>query len=149
MALSIVRFDMRAPAFSPASASAIYATALDMAAWADEQGFAMVVLPKHHASDDGYLPAPLSMAGCVVGRTRRTPISQSATKHGRRSTRSNARPQNRRQIESSGFARLKRSYRTQAGYKISTPLAQKGYMTASVVCPGIIPMSAYTYRCAT
>ena len=44
MALSILRLDMRAPAFSPVAAGDLYATALDMSVWAEKQGFTMVVL---------------------------------------------------------------------------------------------------------
>ncbi len=70
MAFTILRHDMRAPSFSKASAPELYAAALDMSAWADEQGFSLVVVSEHHAVEDGYLPSPLTLAGCVVGRTR-------------------------------------------------------------------------------
>jgi len=70
MTLSILRLDMRAPSFSKASPSDLYAAALDMSAWAEEQGFAMVVLSEHHAVEDGYLPSPIALAGCIAGRTR-------------------------------------------------------------------------------
>jgi alkanesulfonate monooxygenase SsuD/methylene tetrahydromethanopterin reductase-like flavin-dependent oxidoreductase (luciferase family) len=74
MALSILRLDMRAPSFSPASAPELYAAALDMAAWADEKGFDLISLSEHHATDDGFLPSPIAMAGCIAGRTRRIRI---------------------------------------------------------------------------
>jgi len=70
MVMSIVRFDMRAPSFSKASASELYAATLEMSTWVESQDFTMIVLPEHHGIDDGYLPAPLPMAGAVVGRTR-------------------------------------------------------------------------------
>jgi alkanesulfonate monooxygenase SsuD/methylene tetrahydromethanopterin reductase-like flavin-dependent oxidoreductase (luciferase family) len=75
MALSILRLDMRAPAFSPVAAGDLYATALDMSVWAEKQGFTMVVLSEHHGVDDGYLPSPLTLAGAIAGRTRSIPIS--------------------------------------------------------------------------
>ena len=78
MAMTVLRFDMRAPAFSPASARDLYAAALDMCAWADEKGFTTIGLSEHHGSEDGFLPAPLVMAGAVVGRTHRIPINVSA-----------------------------------------------------------------------
>jgi len=74
MAISVLRLDMRAPEFSPARAPDLYAAALDMAAFADEKGFDMISLSEHHAADDGYLPSPIAMAGCLVGRTRRIRI---------------------------------------------------------------------------
>jgi alkanesulfonate monooxygenase SsuD/methylene tetrahydromethanopterin reductase-like flavin-dependent oxidoreductase (luciferase family) len=74
MAFTILRHDMRAPSFSKASAPELYAAALDMSAWADEQGFSLVVLSEHHAVEDGYLPSPLTLAGAVVGRTRRVRV---------------------------------------------------------------------------
>jgi alkanesulfonate monooxygenase SsuD/methylene tetrahydromethanopterin reductase-like flavin-dependent oxidoreductase (luciferase family) len=75
MAFSVLRFDMRAPDFSPASARELYAAALDMATWADEKNFDALTLSEHHGVEDGYLPAPLPMAGLLAGRTRRIPIS--------------------------------------------------------------------------
>jgi len=76
--MTVLRFDMRAPAFSPASPRDLYAAALDMCAWADEKGFSTVGLSEHHGSEDGFLPSPLVMAAAVAGRTRRIPISVSA-----------------------------------------------------------------------
>ncbi len=70
MTVSVMRFDMRAPSFSSASTSELYSAALEMAAWADEHGFTMISLSEHHATDDGYLPSPIALAGCIVGRTR-------------------------------------------------------------------------------
>jgi alkanesulfonate monooxygenase SsuD/methylene tetrahydromethanopterin reductase-like flavin-dependent oxidoreductase (luciferase family) len=75
VAFSVLRFDMRAPAFSPAGTSELYGAALDMATWAEEHGFAALTLSEHHGVDDGYLPSPLPLAGVLAGRTRRIPIS--------------------------------------------------------------------------
>jgi alkanesulfonate monooxygenase SsuD/methylene tetrahydromethanopterin reductase-like flavin-dependent oxidoreductase (luciferase family) len=73
MVTSLLRFDMRAPAFAKATPQELYAAALDMAAWADER-FDAIVLSEHHATDDGYLPSPIALAGCMAGRTRRIRI---------------------------------------------------------------------------
>ncbi len=78
MAMAIVRFDMRTPGLDPAQARGQYAAALEMATWADEKGFDMLVLSEHHGSDDSYLPSPLVMAGAVAGATRRIPINIAA-----------------------------------------------------------------------
>jgi alkanesulfonate monooxygenase SsuD/methylene tetrahydromethanopterin reductase-like flavin-dependent oxidoreductase (luciferase family) len=78
MAISVIRFDLRAPAFSPASPRDLYAAALDMVAFADEVGFQIATLSEHHGVDDGYLPAPLPMAGVLIGRTKRLTVNFSA-----------------------------------------------------------------------
>jgi alkanesulfonate monooxygenase SsuD/methylene tetrahydromethanopterin reductase-like flavin-dependent oxidoreductase (luciferase family) len=74
MTLSVLRLDMRAPGFAKAQPTELYAAALEMAAWADRQGFTLISLSEHHATDDGYLPSPIAMAGCIVGRTERIRI---------------------------------------------------------------------------
>jgi alkanesulfonate monooxygenase SsuD/methylene tetrahydromethanopterin reductase-like flavin-dependent oxidoreductase (luciferase family) len=78
MAISVLRFDQRAPAFSPATARDLYAAALDMAGFADAQGFQVVSLSEHHGVEDGYLPSPLALAGALIGRTRRITVSFAA-----------------------------------------------------------------------
>jgi len=68
--VKVINFDLRhPPQFSP-SGSDIYAAALDMCAWAEEQGFARVGIPEHHQNDDGYISCPLVFAAAVGGRTR-------------------------------------------------------------------------------
>lgn len=78
MPISVIRFDQRAPAFSPATPRDLYAAALEMAGFADEQGFQIASLSEHHGVDDGYLPSPLALAGALLGRTRRLTVSFSA-----------------------------------------------------------------------
>ena len=48
-----------------------YRAALDMAAYADEHGVTSLVVEEHHGSPGGWLPAPLALAGTLLGRTRR------------------------------------------------------------------------------
>lgn len=69
-----MRFDMRAPGRSPAEIARLYETALDMCAWADERGCQTIAVSEHHASEDGYLPSPLTMAAAIAAVTSRTPI---------------------------------------------------------------------------
>jgi len=73
----ILRFDLRAPEFG-APVADLYATALDMAVWAEGNGFAAVVVSEHHASDDGYLPSPLIVASAMAARTKQIAISVAA-----------------------------------------------------------------------
>lgn len=73
-----MRFDLRVPDISPATHAEQYAACLDMSAWADEHKFTSVVLSEHHGVDDGYISAPLAMAGAILGRTRTTMVNVSA-----------------------------------------------------------------------
>ncbi|MCX2932631.1 LLM class flavin-dependent oxidoreductase [Mycobacterium sp. CVI_P3] len=65
-----IRFDMRAPAFG-ASATDLYAAAIDMSAWAEEHGGLAAVICEHHGSEDGYLPVPLILGSAIAARTER------------------------------------------------------------------------------
>jgi len=78
MPISILRFDLRAPASSPARIEDLYAAALDMAAYGDERGFDAVTVSEHHGVDDGFLPSPIVMAAMVAGRTKRIRVGISA-----------------------------------------------------------------------
>ncbi len=78
MAFSILRFDMRTPGLGRERTRELYEAALEMAAWADEHGFDAITLSEHHATDDGFLPAPLVLAGCMLGRTRRIRVGVAA-----------------------------------------------------------------------
>jgi alkanesulfonate monooxygenase SsuD/methylene tetrahydromethanopterin reductase-like flavin-dependent oxidoreductase (luciferase family) len=72
-----LRFDMRAKD-GPGSAPDLYAAAIEMAAWGEQNGAAAVVVSEHHASADGYLPAPLLLASAIAARTSRLPIQVAA-----------------------------------------------------------------------
>jgi alkanesulfonate monooxygenase SsuD/methylene tetrahydromethanopterin reductase-like flavin-dependent oxidoreductase (luciferase family) len=78
MAFLSMRHDFRAPAFAPESLPEIYATALEQFAWADGHGFDSLVLSEHHGVDDGWLPAPLTMAAAVLARTANARLMISA-----------------------------------------------------------------------
>lgn len=64
-----LRFDMRAPGWA-APAADLYAGAIDMCAWAETRGAVLAVLSEHHGTDDGHLPAPLTLASAIAARTR-------------------------------------------------------------------------------
>jgi alkanesulfonate monooxygenase SsuD/methylene tetrahydromethanopterin reductase-like flavin-dependent oxidoreductase (luciferase family) len=72
-----VHYDMRAPGFGT-PAPALYAAALEQAAWLDERGVTALVVSEHHGEGDGYLPSPLVMAGALAARTSRAMISVNA-----------------------------------------------------------------------
>ncbi|EUA30307.1 luciferase-like monooxygenase family protein [Mycobacterium xenopi 4042] len=69
-----MRFDMRATAMG-APATELYATAIEMCAWAEIRGCLGAVLCEHHGSEDGYLPTPLILASAVAARTERLALT--------------------------------------------------------------------------
>jgi alkanesulfonate monooxygenase SsuD/methylene tetrahydromethanopterin reductase-like flavin-dependent oxidoreductase (luciferase family) len=78
MAISVLRFDLRAPARFPARHAELYEAALEMAAFADAKGFDSLTLSEHHGAEDGFLPSPLLVAAAMAGRTRRVRLGISA-----------------------------------------------------------------------
>lgn len=69
-----LRFDMRAPGRAPEEIARLYEAALEMSAWADDRGCQGIAVSEHHASDDGYLPSPLTMAAAIAAVTSKVPI---------------------------------------------------------------------------
>ena len=69
-----MRFDLRSPGRDAGERAALYRTAVEMAAWGDQNGCASIVLSEHHASDDGYLPSPLVLAAAMAAVTSSIPI---------------------------------------------------------------------------
>ena len=75
----LLRFDLRIPPFvEDLSHARQYAEMLEMCRYADENGFAGVVLSEHHGSEDGFMSAPLVVAAGVLGATRNLFCSVSA-----------------------------------------------------------------------
>jgi alkanesulfonate monooxygenase SsuD/methylene tetrahydromethanopterin reductase-like flavin-dependent oxidoreductase (luciferase family) len=68
-----MRFDMRAPT-GGATTPELYAAAVEMAAFAEENGGLACTISEHHASPDGYIPSPMLLASAMAARTTRTPI---------------------------------------------------------------------------
>jgi len=73
-----LKYDLRAPEFGQASSEDLLAAAVEQCAWADRMGFERVLLMEHHGSEDGYLPAPIVLAGAIAARTQRLGIRFSA-----------------------------------------------------------------------
>jgi alkanesulfonate monooxygenase SsuD/methylene tetrahydromethanopterin reductase-like flavin-dependent oxidoreductase (luciferase family) len=73
----MMRFDMRAPD-GGAPPVDLYRAALDMAEWGETNGCVAIAVSEHHASPDGYLPAPLVLASAIAGRTRRVGVQVAA-----------------------------------------------------------------------
>ncbi|WP_322858867.1 LLM class flavin-dependent oxidoreductase [Mycobacterium europaeum] len=64
-----LRFDMRSPGWAGPAAK-LYPAAIEMCAWSEARGAVLVVLSEHHGTDDGHLPAPLTLASAIAARTR-------------------------------------------------------------------------------
>ncbi len=78
MPLLAMRHDFRAPAFGPATPGEIYSNAIEMFRWADAQGWDFAALSEHHGLEDGWMPAPITVAAVVAGATSRISILLSA-----------------------------------------------------------------------
>ena len=74
----VLRFDMRTAPFCPEDQANRYSAAIEMAAWADDLPIDVIGLSEHHNTEDGFLSAPLQLAGMMAARTRRTRLSVSA-----------------------------------------------------------------------
>ena len=72
-----MRFDMRAPEFGAKPAD-LYAAAMEMATWGEQNGCMAIQVSEHHRSSDGYLPAPLILASALAARTSTIPIQVAA-----------------------------------------------------------------------
>src|SRR3954454_13451196 len=73
-----MRFDLRVPGKTPAEVAGQYAAAIEMAEWAEDKGCVAAVISEHHASPDGYLPAPLILATAMAARTTTLQIAVGA-----------------------------------------------------------------------
>lgn len=74
----VLRFDMRSSQRCPDTPEQRYQAALEMAEWADNNTIDVVGLSEHHDTRDGFLSAPLQLAGMMIARTRRVRVSVSA-----------------------------------------------------------------------
>jgi alkanesulfonate monooxygenase SsuD/methylene tetrahydromethanopterin reductase-like flavin-dependent oxidoreductase (luciferase family) len=72
-----LRFDMRAKD-GPGTAAELYAAAVEMAVFGERNGAVAALVSEHHASPDGYLPAPLLLASAIAACTERLPIQVAA-----------------------------------------------------------------------
>ena len=75
----VLRFDLRIPPFvETLTHGEQYQEFFKMIEWADDKGFAAVVLSEHHGTEDGYMNSPLLLAGSVLGATNTLFCSVSA-----------------------------------------------------------------------
>lgn len=72
-----LRYDLNTPPFG-APQPILYRAAIEQAVWADRLGFSQVYLAEHHGAEHGYCPAPMVMAGAVLGATQHIHVHLSA-----------------------------------------------------------------------
>jgi alkanesulfonate monooxygenase SsuD/methylene tetrahydromethanopterin reductase-like flavin-dependent oxidoreductase (luciferase family) len=76
--VSALRINMTGLCSDPSAESERYRAALDMAVYAEEQGFDVVALEEHHCAENGWLPAPLTLAAMIIARTKRVRVHVAA-----------------------------------------------------------------------
>lgn len=74
----VLRFDMRSAPHCPDTVRDRYKAAVDMARWADQNSIDVVGLSEHHDTEDGFLSAPLTLAGMMLSNTSRVRVVVSA-----------------------------------------------------------------------
>ena len=78
MPFSLIRFNLIDPTLDSQSLSDRYKAMLDMAEFADQNGFFMATFEEHHGADNAWSPTPLMNAGTVLARTTTLSASISA-----------------------------------------------------------------------
>jgi alkanesulfonate monooxygenase SsuD/methylene tetrahydromethanopterin reductase-like flavin-dependent oxidoreductase (luciferase family) len=74
-----LRYDLRAPSWAATRHPDLYRVCLEQCAWADREGVGDVVsLSEHHGLEDGFLPAPFTLAAAVAAVTSRLQITIAA-----------------------------------------------------------------------
>ena len=71
MTVTTLRFNQVTPGLDRHEVAARYRATVEMAGYADREGFDLISLEEHHGADDGWSPSPLSTAGAIFGATRR------------------------------------------------------------------------------
>jgi alkanesulfonate monooxygenase SsuD/methylene tetrahydromethanopterin reductase-like flavin-dependent oxidoreductase (luciferase family) len=69
-----LRLNMTGAETDPALRAKRYQTAIDMAEYADANGFSSVNVEEHHVAENGWLPSPLTMAAAIAARTEHCSI---------------------------------------------------------------------------
>ncbi|MGW0820901.1 LLM class flavin-dependent oxidoreductase [Streptomyces sp. NPDC002845] len=82
MPVTVVRFNLVEPDATPASLSARYRAAVEMAAYADDRGITTVQTEEHHGVANNWLPSPFAFAGAVFGATQGDSAARSASLRG-------------------------------------------------------------------
>lgn len=78
MPTAIMRLNFIQPGIEPKEMSARYQAGLDMAVFADQNGFMAVTQEEHHGVPNGWSPSPLIGSAAILSRTKNIVVSVSA-----------------------------------------------------------------------
>jgi hypothetical protein len=73
-----LRLNMTGLREDPAHEAERYRAAIEMAVFAENQGFYSVNLEEHHCARNGWLPAPLTLAAMIIARTKTIRVNVAA-----------------------------------------------------------------------
>jgi alkanesulfonate monooxygenase SsuD/methylene tetrahydromethanopterin reductase-like flavin-dependent oxidoreductase (luciferase family) len=73
-----LRLNMTGLCADPTEEAKRYRAALEMAAYADANGFAAVSVEEHHCAENGWLPSPITLAAMIIARTERIAVNITA-----------------------------------------------------------------------
>jgi alkanesulfonate monooxygenase SsuD/methylene tetrahydromethanopterin reductase-like flavin-dependent oxidoreductase (luciferase family) len=73
-----LRINMTGMRAEPADEAKRYQAAVDMAVFAEQNGFDHYSLEEHHCADNGWLPSPLTLAAMALARTQRIQVGITA-----------------------------------------------------------------------
>lgn len=73
--ISVLRLNFVQPGLEPDELSDRYRAGVEMAAFADTNGFMVVSFEEHHGAENGWSPSPLVTAGMVLARTATTRVT--------------------------------------------------------------------------
>jgi alkanesulfonate monooxygenase SsuD/methylene tetrahydromethanopterin reductase-like flavin-dependent oxidoreductase (luciferase family) len=74
MARVALRFDLRNRPGGPTKAVDQYRECLSQCEWGERVGVDFIAISEHHGAEDGFLPAPLTLAAAIAARTERIAI---------------------------------------------------------------------------
>lgn len=75
---SALRLNMTGRLEDPQEEAERYRAAIEMAAYADAKGFAVVSVEEHHCAENGWLPSPITLAAMIIARTERVAVNITA-----------------------------------------------------------------------
>jgi alkanesulfonate monooxygenase SsuD/methylene tetrahydromethanopterin reductase-like flavin-dependent oxidoreductase (luciferase family) len=73
--ISVLRLNFVQPGLDPTELSRRYRAGVEMAAYADANGFMAVSFEEHHGAENGWSPSPLLTAGMVLARTENVRVT--------------------------------------------------------------------------
>jgi len=73
-----MRLNMTGHSDDPQEQANRYRAAIEMAAYADANGFSVISVEEHHCARNGWLPSPITLAAMIIARTERVAVNITA-----------------------------------------------------------------------